>query len=128
MLYEAEGKLYEIFDEQQIKETFKKREFVLEYNDGKYPQYIKFQLTQDRCDLIQNYKVGDQVKVAFALQGKPFTNKEGKTIYFTNLNAIKVNPAGNAGGGEDEMSQAGDPGYDPNQDVPQDEEDDEMPF
>lgn len=128
MLYEAEGKLYEIFDEQQIKETFKKREFVLEYNDGKYPQYIRFQLTQDRCELIENFNTGDQVKVAFALQGKPFTNKEGKTIYFTNLNAIKLNPAGNSGGNEEAMNQEGDPGFDPNQDVPQDEEDDEMPF
>lgn len=124
MLYEAEGKLYEIFETQQIKETFKKREFVLEVQDNKYTQYIKFQLIQDKCELLDSFEKGQDVKVSFALQGKPFTNKEGKTIYFTNLNAVRI--TGNQSQDEAEFNQANE-SHDPNQDAPPPDADD-MPF
>jgi hypothetical protein len=93
MAYDAQGKLHEIFDEQQVSEKFKKREFVLEIPDGAYTNHIKFQLTQDKCSLIDQFKVGDEVKVAFNLSGKPFT-KNGTTMYFTNLGAWRIEPAG----------------------------------
>ncbi|MFC5270289.1 DUF3127 domain-containing protein [Adhaeribacter terreus] len=93
MAYDAQGKLHEIFDEQQVSEKFKKREFVLEIPDGAYTQFIKFQLTQDKCNLLDQYNVGDEVKVAFNLSGKPFT-KNGTTMYFTNLGAWRIEPAG----------------------------------
>ena len=101
MAYDAQGKVHEIFDEQQVSEKFKKREFVLEIPDGAYTQFIKFQLTQDKCSLLDQFKVGDEVKVAFNLSGKPFT-KNGTTMYFTNLGAWRIEPAsagGNNGGG-----------------------------
>lgn len=93
MAYDAQGKLHEIFDEQQVSEKFRKREFVLEIPDGAYTQFIKFQLTQDKCNLLDQYNVGDEVKVAFNLSGKPFT-KNGTTMYFTNLGAWRIEPAG----------------------------------
>ena len=92
MAFDIQGKLHEIFDEQQVSEKFRKREFVLEYPDGSYTQFIKFQLTQDKCSLLDQYKVGDDVKVAFNLSGKPFT-KNGTTMYFTNLSAWRLEPA-----------------------------------
>lgn len=95
MAFDTQGKLHEIFDEQQVSEKFKKREFVLEIPDGAYTQFIKFQLTQDKCSLIDNFKVGDEVKVAFNLSGKPFT-KNGTTMYFTNLGAWRVEAANGA--------------------------------
>src|SRR5688572_8568401 len=101
MAYDAQGKLHEIFDEQQVSEKFKKREFVLEIPDGAYTQFIKFQLTQDKCNLLDGFNVGDEVKVAFNLSGKPFT-KNGTTMYFTNLGAWRLEAAsagGNNGGG-----------------------------
>ncbi len=105
MAYDAQGKLHEIFDEQQVSEKFKKREFVLEIPDGAYTQFIKFQLTQDKCNLLDQYKVGDEVKVAFNLSGKPFT-KNGTTMYFTNLGAWRIEPAsgGNNGGGNNQQA------------------------
>ena len=71
--------------------TFKAIEFVLEYQDGNYPQFIKFQLTQDRCDIIDSYKAGDQVKVHFSLRGREWNEK-----YFTNLNAWRIEPMANS--------------------------------
>ena len=36
--FEAEGKLYKKMDIQQVTDTFKKREFVVEMVDGAYTQ------------------------------------------------------------------------------------------
>jgi len=98
MAFDIQGKLYEIFEEQQVSDKFRKREFVLEIPDGSYTQYVKFQLTQDKCSLLDSYKNGDEVKVNFNLSGKPFT-KNGTTMYFTNLQAWRIEPAAAGNGG-----------------------------
>ena len=90
MSYEASGKIHEIFPEQQVSEKFRKKEFVLEVQDGMYANFIKFELSQDKCSLLDGYKTGQGLKVHFNLSGKPFENKEGKTMYFNNLRAWKV--------------------------------------
>ncbi|SDX45415.1 DUF3127 domain-containing protein [Hymenobacter psychrophilus] len=96
MAYEATGRLHEIFDEQQVSEKFRKREFVLEVIDGQYPEHIKFQTVQDKTALIDPFKVGDEVKVSFNLRGRGF-NKNGQMLYFTNLEAWRIeNSAGGA--------------------------------
>ena len=97
MSFDIQGKLYEAFEEQQISDKFKKREFVLEIPDGSYTQHVKFQLTQDKCSLLDQYKNGDEIKVTFNLTGKPFT-KNGQTMYFTNLQAWRIEAAGNNAG------------------------------
>lgn len=96
MAYDATGRLHEIFDEQQVSEKFRKREFVLEVIDGQYPEHIKFQLVQDKTALIDPYKIGDEIKVTFNLRGRGF-NKNGQMLYFTNLEAWRLEPAA-AGG------------------------------
>ena len=100
MAYDVTGRLHEIFDEQQVSEKFRKREFVLEVQDGQYPEHIKFQMVQDKTSLIDPYKMGDEVKVTFNLRGRGF-NKNGQMLYFTNLEAWKIEAAsaGNGGGG-----------------------------
>ncbi|WP_223650064.1 DUF3127 domain-containing protein [Hymenobacter psoromatis] len=101
MAYDVTGRLHEIFDEQQVSDKFRKREFVLEVQDGQYPEQIKFQLVQDKTALIDPYKMGDEVKVTFNLRGRGF-NKNGQMLYFTNLEAWRIEPATGgapAGGG-----------------------------
>ncbi|WP_400190641.1 DUF3127 domain-containing protein [Hymenobacter sp. B81] len=104
MAYEATGRLHDIMDEQQVSEKFRKREFVLEVVDGQYPEHIKFQLVQDKTALIDQYKVGDEVRVQFNLRGRGF-NKNGQMLYFTNLEAWRIESAaggaaaGSQGGG-----------------------------
>ncbi len=107
MAYDVTGRLHEIFDEQQESEKFRKREFVLEVQDGQYPQHIKFQLTQDKVSLVEPFKMGDEVKVTFDLRGRGF-NKNGQMLYFTNLEAWKIEPAsgGSFGGGGGGQQQA----------------------
>jgi hypothetical protein len=88
--FDATGKIIMIADAQQVTEKFKKREFVIEIEDGNYPQSIKFQATNDRCDILDKVKVDDTVTVSFNLRGKPFVNKESQTVYFTNLEAWRI--------------------------------------
>ncbi len=95
MAFEVVGKLHELYEEQQVSEKFKKREFVLEIDDNSYTQYIKFQATQDRCSTLNPFKKGDNVKVQFNLKGRPYTSKTtGEPVYFTNLEAWRIESAG----------------------------------
>jgi len=92
MAFEIKGKIEVLSDTQQVTEKFKKREFVLMVEEGMYPEYIKFQAVQDRCNLLDNYKIGEIVTVSFNLRGRPYT-KDGKTTYFTNLDAWRISAA-----------------------------------
>lgn len=85
MSFEVGGKLHKVFPTESKTESFQAREFVIEITNGNYPQFIKFQLVQDRCAIMDNYQEGDDVKVYFDLRGREWNGK-----YFTNLNAWRV--------------------------------------
>lgn len=89
MSYEAIGTIHQIMDTVHVNDRFQKREFVLKMEDGQYPQLIKFQIVQDRCSMLDSSKAGDEVKVHFDLRGREYV-KNGDTLYFTNLNAWKI--------------------------------------
>lgn len=89
MSFEVEGKLHKKFDTAQVTNTFKKREFVVEL-DGAYPQLVSFQLTQDRCGILDTYNEADRVKVSFDLRGREWTSPKGEVKYFNTLNAWKL--------------------------------------
>jgi len=88
MSFKLQGTLYRIFPTEQVTDNFSKRNFVLEVA-GEYPQKIQFQAIKERCDLLDSYTIGDEVTVHFDIQGKEFT-KDGKTNFFNNLNAWKL--------------------------------------
>ena len=88
---EITGTIVEIFAASQITDSFKKREFVIEYSENpKYPELIKFECVQDKCALLDGLSVGATVEVAFNLRGRAYTNKEGQKSYFTSLQAWKI--------------------------------------
>ena len=94
MNFEIEGKLILKEDEQAISASFKKREFVIEVvneRNSDWNDFIKFQLTQDRCDLIDKYNANDQIKVSFNIRGRKW-EKNGQVSYFSNLEAWRVEP------------------------------------
>lgn len=118
MSFEVEGKLIKKYDTENKTGSFQAREFVIEISSGNYPQFVKFQLTQDRCTLIDAYQEGEMIKVSFDLRGREWNGK-----YFTNLNAWRLDrpssgtssaaskePAPNFGSG-DFPSASDDPGH-----------------
>ena len=97
-MYTLKGELKVIGDVQQVSDSFKKREFVVVDASGQYAQTISFQAVQDRVDLLNNMKVGDNVEVTFFLRGREWTNPKDNTVrYFNSLDALKIEPIG-AGG------------------------------
>lgn len=89
---EITAKVHEVGQTQQVTETFKKRDLVVEYADNpQYPEFIKFEANQDRVNLFDGLNAGDEVTVSFNLRGRPWTNKEGVTSYFNSLVAWRIN-------------------------------------
>ena len=87
---EITGILKQKSDEQQISEKFKKRDFVITEYHPQYPQHISFQLTQDKCSLLDKYSEGSEIKVHFNLRGREYTNKEGVLMHFNTLEAWRL--------------------------------------
>lgn len=85
---ETTGKLKVKMETQRVSDKFQKREFVITQGDT-YPQHITFQLTQDKCDLIDKYKEGDEIKVAFNLRGREWNGPQG-IKYFNTIEAWKI--------------------------------------
>lgn len=89
-------------DTVQVSEKFSKREFVLTDNTSMYPQDILFQLTQDKCALIDAFNPQEQVEVSFNLRGREWTSPQGEVKYFNTLEAWRIERVGagqNMGGG-----------------------------
>ena len=83
---EISGKLHAIFDAQQVTERFRKREFVLALAENpRFPQFVLFQLTGDRCENLDEFSVGDAVQVEFSLRGREWTSPQGEVKYFNSL-------------------------------------------
>lgn len=101
--YQAEGKLRAILATDQVSDSFRKREFAVEIEDGKYPQTVKFQVVQDKTEMLDDYEVGQQVRVHFDLRGREYTRKrDNVTDWWVNLDCWRLErldgsaPAGDA--------------------------------
>ena len=94
MNFEIDGRLAEKFETQIVSDRFQKREFVLEIKSTgatgyEFVDFIKFQTTQDKCALLDQFKVDDTIKVSFNLRGRKW-EKDGQVSYFTNLEAWRI--------------------------------------
>jgi hypothetical protein len=114
------GKIIELFDTVQVTEKFSKRELVLE-TQGEYPQSILIQFTQDKCSILDKYKIGQEVEVSINLNGRSWTNPEGEVKYFNSIVGWKISKI-------EGSTQASPPPFEPaDNDMPQEEQDD-LPF
>ena len=93
MSFELAGKLIEKFDVNQVSDSFRKREFVIEKTDNQggmeFTDHIKFQLTQDRCNLLDNLNLQDEIRVSLNIRGRKWV-KDSSVSYFTNLEAWRI--------------------------------------
>lgn len=99
MAFEITGKVIDISPVNQVSDKFKKREFVIEKKEAGgaavFIDYIKFQLIQDKCDLINESFLNEEVKIWFNLKGNKW-ERDGKVNYFTNLDAWKIEKTASA--------------------------------
>lgn len=87
------GKIKLIKETQKISDKFQKREFVVLDESGQYAQTILLEATQDRTEILDNFKVHQEVEVTFFIRGREWTNpKDGSVRYFNTLDAWKIEP------------------------------------
>ena len=116
---ETTGRIHVLFDARQVTERFRKREFVVELGDNpRYPQYVLFQLTGDRCESLEGFQVGDEVRVEFSLRGREWKSPRGETKYFNSLDVWTLERIGGAAGASDGFAH----------DEPPPPSDDDVPF
>ncbi len=107
--------------EQTVSDRFRKRDFVLTDASSQYPQHITFQLTQDKCSLIDAVNVGEEITVSFNLRGREWKSPQGEIKYFNTLEAWRIERAAQAASTPQEMPMVG------INDVPEEYKDD-LPF
>lgn len=131
MAFDINGKVIEISPVNQVSEKFRKREFVLERKEnsqaGLFIDYIKFQLLQDRCDIINESFLNEDVKVTFNIKGNRW-EKDGKVSYFTNLDAWKIERVSAGAGSSVSNNRADDVSVPPSDDSQSINDLDDLPF
>lgn len=75
---------------QKVSEKFSKREFVITTDSTTpYPQNVLFQVTGDKCALLDKFNEGDELTVQFNLRGREWNGPQG-IKYFNTLEAYRI--------------------------------------
>jgi hypothetical protein len=92
---EVIGKIKVINATQDVTATYKKRELVVT-TDEQYPQHILIEFGQDKCSVLDNYQIGQSVKVSINLRGREWTNPQGETKYFNSIQGWRIEKSENS--------------------------------
>ena len=68
---------------------FRKREVVVT-TEEQYPQNILVEFVQDKCDLLNSFEIGKNVKISINLRGREWTNPEGQVKYFNSIQGWRI--------------------------------------
>lgn len=87
---EVQGRIKMIGETQTFGSNgFRKREIVVT-TEEQYPQHIMVEFVQDKTDLLNNYQVGQQVKININLRGREWVNPQGETKYFNSIQGWRI--------------------------------------
>jgi hypothetical protein len=87
---EVQGRIKMVGETQSFGSNgFRKREVVVT-TDEQYPQHIMVEFIQDKCDLLDSYKEGQQVKISINLRGREWVNPQGETKYFNSIQGWRI--------------------------------------
>ena len=115
-MFKVTGTLKVAKETQVVSEKFSKRIFVIT-DESQYPQDIEFQLTQEKCNLLDDIGVGSKLEVIFNLRGREWNSPAGETKYFNTLEVWKIDVLG--GTAQAQAKQVT---------TPANEEEDDLPF
>ena len=91
---EVKGKVKVVNDTQEVSASFKKRELVVT-TDEQYPQHILIEFAQDKCSLLDNIQINEEVTVYINLRGREWVNPQGETKYFNQIQGWKIDKNSN---------------------------------
>ncbi|MBT8266422.1 MAG: DUF3127 domain-containing protein [Bacteroidia bacterium] len=97
---EIQGKIKMIDETKEYGSNgFRKREVVIT-TEEQYPQHIMVEFVQDKTDLLNNFQVGQNVKVSINLRGREWVNPQGETKYFNSIQGWRIENLQDAASGE----------------------------
>ncbi|MBU3822130.1 DUF3127 domain-containing protein [Flavobacteriaceae bacterium XHP0103] len=124
---EVQGRIKLIGDTQTFGNNgFRKREIVVT-TEEQYPQHIMVEFVQDKTDLLNNYQVGQQVKISINLRGREWVNPQGETKYFNSIQGWRIEALQGEGANGDLPPVPPMEAFEPAGDLNEDEHDD-LPF
>jgi len=68
---------------------FRKREMVLTTNE-QYPQMLLVEFVQDKCDLLNNFQIDQDVKISINLRGREWINPQNEAVYFNSIQGWRI--------------------------------------
>jgi hypothetical protein len=87
---EVQGRIKMIGETETVGNNgFRKRDVVVT-TEEQYPQHISVQFVQDKTDLLNNYQVGQQVKISINLRGREWTSPQGEIKYFNTIQGWRI--------------------------------------
>jgi hypothetical protein len=105
---------------------FRKREVVVT-TEEQYPQHILVEFVQDKCDLLNSYTVGQDVKISINLRGREWTNPQGEVKYFNAIQGWRIENLQAAAGNADIPPVPPMDAFEPADNI-NDEDHDDLPF
>ena len=88
---DVSGKIKLINETQTFGEKgFRKRDLVLVTSNEEYPQMLLIEFVQDKCDLLDNYAVGQDISISINLRGREWINPEGVAKYFNSIQGWRI--------------------------------------
>lgn len=103
--FEVQGDIHSIDETRTYGQNgFQKREFVIKLTGEKenpsYPNYVALEFIKDKCAMLDSFKIGDAVKVAFDLGGRLWAAPGKPEKCFVSLQAWRIERAGDSPGVE----------------------------
>ena len=89
---EVTGKVVMITEKNQISDKFAKREIVIETSED-YPQMLNIQFVQDKCEALDGFMEGEDVKIGINLRGRAWTSPSGEIKYFNTIQGWYIEQA-----------------------------------
>jgi hypothetical protein len=102
---------------------FRKKELVLTTED-QYPQHILIEFVQNNCELLDNFNIGQTVRIGINIRGREWESPDQGIKYFNSIQGWRIESL------DDQVmdSAPADLPMEPDTDSPSDLTEDDLPF
>lgn len=87
---EVIGKVYFKSEVELIGANQMKKQILVVETDGQYPQKLPIEFIKEKCDLLNNLQLGNQVKVSINVRGNEYQDRNGVTRFGLSFSGWKI--------------------------------------
>lgn len=123
---EVEGKIKVIGETKEYGSNgFRKREVVIT-TEEQYPQFLNIEFIQDKTEIIDQFNVGEKVKIGINLKGREWVSPQGETKYFNSIQGWRIEKVADNSAQDPSIPPADQ--FEPVDDLNEEDPDDDLPF